>query len=201
MNIEEYNKNRGIYSGLIDHNGSICGFWLIGTWYGTSPKGKYYYGTYPPSYLKRMKLLFSKEFEGKVLHLFSGILQSDKKNIVTMDIKPEPVKGIKPDVVGDAQEVEEYFSEDTFDLIMADPPYGDNYKKYGTEKISRKKVIRKCALIIKNRGYLVWLDTIMPQWRKKDGWQYKGSIGLCPSTNHRVRVATILQMQREIKDD
>jgi len=194
IDIENYNSRRGKYSPLVLHNGGVYGFWLIGRRYGISPKGVYYYGTYPPSYLKRISYLFPKEFEGgRILHLFSGIIKGDGERVITMDIKPEVVEGIKPNVVGDAQEVNEYFPEKYFDLILADPPYDDNHIKYGTDKISRKKVIHKCSFILKEGGYLVWLDTMMPQWSKKDGWAYKGSIGLCQSTNHKVRGITILK--------
>lgn len=33
MYIAYYNNHRGIYSPLIDHNGSVAGFWLVGNNY------------------------------------------------------------------------------------------------------------------------------------------------------------------------
>lgn len=71
--------------------------------------------------------------------------------------------------------------------------YDDNHIKYGTEKVNKKKVIKGCARVLKVGGYLVWLDTIMPIWAKADGWKLRGTIGLLQSTNHKVRVITILQ--------
>ena len=48
----------------------------------------------------------------------------------------------------------------------------------------------------KEGGYLCWLDTLIPQWRKADGWNYNGNIGIAQSTNHKVRGLTILQRKR-----
>ena len=199
--IEYYNNHRGKYSPLLNHNGIVCGFWLIGRWYNATKNGTYYYGAYPSSYLDRMKLLFYYEMTiGRVLHLFSGTIKGGKEErftaprIYTMDLNPEPIPNVFPTIVGNAEEVDNYLTKDYFDIILADPPYDDNYKKYNTPKVNRKKTIHACSKIIKTGGFLIWLDTIMPQWRKKDGWIYKGSIGLCQSTNHRIRGITILQM-------
>ena len=71
MDIENYNDNRGNYSPLVEHNGAAYGFWLIGRWHNTTKGKAYYYGAYPPSYLRRLELLFPKQFEGTILHLFS----------------------------------------------------------------------------------------------------------------------------------
>lgn len=190
--VKNYNtKKKDSWSPLISHNGTICGFWWFGHWSGIGRfKGKYFYGAYPRGFLDRVKLLFEDIFnDGKILHLFSGTLKGDGKKVITFDICPE----LEPDVVGNAEEVDMYFSKE-FDLILADPPYDDNYKKYNTPKFSRKKVIHKCSKICKDGGYLCWLDTIVPQWtKKKDGWLYRGNIGIQQSTNHRARVLTILE--------
>ena len=98
-----------------------------------------------------------------------------------------------PDVVGDAVELSSYFEPASFDLILADPPYKGNYEKYGVKPFSKKKVLSECAKILRPGGYLVWLDTIMPQWRKKDGWIYRGNIGLAQSTNHVYRAVLFLE--------
>ena len=196
MNIENYNLHRQNFSPLVEHNNAVYGFWLIGRWYNATMGGQYYYGAYPPSYLKRLGLLFPDIFNvGKILHLFSGTVIGDGERIITLDINPEPIQGIKPDIIGDAEELDGLFSENKFDLIVADPPYGDNYIKYGTKPINRKKIVHLCSIILKNGGFLVWLDTIIPQWAKRDGWVLRGMIGLAQSTNHAVRSITILQKQ------
>jgi len=199
LSLENYNrfaKNKR-YSPCVEHNGAIYGFWLVGRWYNVTKGGKYYYGAYPPTYLARIHALFSITDKDlfqqpyKILHLFSGTVKGNGKNIITLDIKSE----LNPDVVGDAQKLSKYFSEDYFDLIIADPPYEDNYIKYGTKKFSRKKVLGECYKVLKKDGYLVWLDTILIQWSKKF-WDLKGIIGLCQSTNHRIRAVAILRCKK-----
>jgi hypothetical protein len=187
MNLDHYNRNRGIFSALHEHGGRITGFWMEGNNYRNKSR---LYGAYPPSYLKRMRLLFPEEFrDGRVLHLFSGSIPSSKDaQILTLDINPD----MNPDILCDASEVDKYLSVQ-FDLILADPPYDHNYVRYGTEPVNKRKVVHACSKIIKPGGHLVWLDTIMPQWAKKDGWRLAGTIALLQSTNHKVRVATILE--------
>ena len=106
----------------------------------------------------------------------------------------EPIPGIKPDFVTDAERLDECVPENFFDLVISDPPYGLNHIKYGIKKkVNRKRVVHLCSKVLKAGGYLIWLDTVLPQWRKADGWTLCGLIGLGQFTNHQVRVVTILQ--------
>jgi len=199
MDVAHYNANRGIYFPIIEQGGLFGTFWLVGNSYKNQAK---MFGAYPPSYLKRIQLLFPEEFEkGWILHLFSGTLQGSERQI-TFDIRQE----MKPDFVGNAEDIDRIFTQEMvgrvagnselwegFDLILADPPYDENHIRYGTKLVNKKKVIKKCATILKPGGHLVWLDTIMPIWSKADGWKLKGTIGLLQSTNHKVRVISILE--------
>jgi len=55
--------------------GWLYGIWQIGNYY----KRKYdYYGSYPPSYLKRIYSLFPDKT--KLLHLFSGAIDDNESN-------------------------------------------------------------------------------------------------------------------------
>jgi len=182
------------WSPIIYHNGSVVGFWWFGRWYNSSRDlGFYYYGAYPYGFMDRIKVLFKEQFStGQVLHLFSGTLRSEDPRIITFDINPE----VKPNIVGDAEKVGDYFHPGTFDLILADPPYDDNHEKYGTKKVSKKKVVSKCVDLLKVGGYLCWLDTLIPQWKNADGWKYAGMIGVVQSTNHKARAITMLRRER-----
>jgi hypothetical protein len=202
MDVAYYNANRGIASPLIEHGDIVCGFWMCGNdYHNKSPL----YGAYPPCYLPRMKLLFPEEFEkGKILHLFSGSINCDTpavgNDVFRVDIKPHEILTADghimttgPDIIGYEEEIDTMFDPGTFDLILADPPYDDNHLKYGTEKVNKKKVIKASTKALRVGGFLVWLDTIMPIWAKADGWKLRGTIGLLQSTNHKVRVISILE--------
>lgn len=171
------------YAPLVVHNDRLYGFWLIGRWYATD---RQFYGSYPPSYLARVCSLFPDCT--RVLHLFSGSLKDVRMNEVTFDIKPE----LSPMVCDDVRNLR-HFKEGAFDLILADPPYeASDFEKYGCKPFNKVKVVAQCSVLVKSGGFLVWLDTRMPMFSKRD-WQLYGYIGLVQSTNHRVRQITMFQ--------
>ena len=176
------------WSKLHIHNNLIYGFWLVGAWYNTAnERGFSFYGAYPPHYLERIRSLFPDC--RKVLHLFSGTVEKQYEDEVTFDINPE----CNPDICGDVRELCRYFSEEEFDLILADPPYeGGDFKIYGYKPFSKPAVIKDCYCITKKGGFLVWLDTRFPQFSKRQ-WSVIGTVGLVQSTNHKVRMVTIFQ--------
>lgn len=204
ISVENYNANRGIYSPLIEHNGIICGFWLCGQNYRNPSR---LYGAYPPSYLKRMQLLFPKfTYEGiatvchyshhEVMHLFSGMISQNNKEFpgLTFDIKDYGYTSF----LGDAEDLSAIWERGAkglkLKLILADPPYNEkSLKEYGASPVNKRMVIKECAKVLRPGGHLVWLDTIIPIWAKADGWKLRGIIGLVQSTNHVCRVATILE--------
>jgi hypothetical protein len=192
LSVENYNKNRGVYSPLMEHNGIICGFWLCGQNYRNPTQ---YYGAYPPSYLKRMGWLFPDHEDYQVLHLFSGKTPPGTwKNEYFFDSNIEVLPDYPHNVCcGNAENLSEFTEGMSFDLIASDPPYDLNYIKYGTPKVNKKKVIKECAKVLEIGGHLIWLDTIIPIWSKADGWKLRGTIGLIQSTNHKCRVATIFE--------
>jgi len=161
--------------------------WLDGIWVlGNNYKGSGYFGAYPPNYLTRITALFPDA--ERILHLFSGSLP--KGNYVRFDTN-EPA-----DVLGDANLLSSYFKPDSFDLILADPPYSsEDADHYGTPMINRNKVISECVLILESGGYIVWLDQVLPMFRKQT-LNLCGLIGIVRSTNHRFRVASIFQKNR-----
>ena len=186
MKVEEradnFTRSFPKYSPLVVHNGRLYGFWLIGRWYASN---RSFYGSYPPSYLDRVRSLFP-DCE-RVLHLFSGSLQDVHLNEVTYDIKPD----FNPIICDDAKNMLQHFKVGEFDLILADPPYElRDFEKYGCKPFNKGRVVKDCSVITKPGGFLVWLDTIMPIFSKRD-WELFGCIGLVQSTNHRTRQITI----------
>ena len=53
--------------------------------------------------------------------------------------------------------------------------------------INRNKVIKECSKVLNKDGYLVWLDQVLPMFRKDDLKMWL-TIGMVRSTNHRFRV-------------
>lgn len=180
-----YNKAFPNFPPLVFTDRWVYGIWMLGNDYRNKTT---YYGAYPPTYLKRIISMFPDSEE--VLHLFSGSLDKSVKGI-RLDINPD----LKPDIIGDASKLSEIFEPKRFDLILADPPYSnDDAKRYGTPLIKRNIVVSECFKVLKPEGYLIWLDQVLPMYRK-DELKLVGTIGIIRSTNHRFRVVSIFQKQ------
>ena len=156
----------------------IDGMWIMGNNYRTSG----YYGAYPHTYLERVGSMFQDA--KRVLHLFSGSLPPG--NYTRFD-------RLSGDVVGDAHVLADYFQGKLFDLIYADPPYSiEDCDHYGCAMVNRNKVISECVRVLEPGGFIVWLDQVLPMFRKSD-LEMCGVIGMVKSTNHRFRVVTIFR--------
>lgn len=165
------------------------GRWLEGTWIGgNNYRGSGYYGAYPPDYLDRVRAVFPDKAQGRVLHLCSGSLTADALIPgVRLDINPM----VRPDVCGDAKALP--FVDAAFDLTLVDIPYGEKHaKRYGTKMPDRLRVTREAARVTAPRGFMVWLDTKLPMFRK-DEWFWCGTVQVIRSTNHDYRGAAIFE--------
>lgn len=163
----------------------LYGFWMMGNNYRKKTE---YYGAYPHSYLKRVFALFPDC--RKILHVFSGTLDKTVPG-KKVDINPER----NPDYIGDAKELS-LFVKEKYSLLIADPPYSAaDAEHYGTIMINRKKVVSECAKVLRPGGFLVWLDQVLPMFRKKE-LHLVGIISVIISTNHRTRCTFIWQKPR-----
>ena len=168
---------------FLGEDNRLYGTWVMGNNYQVKSE---YYGGYPYGYLKRIKALFPDK--KNVLHLFSGKVGKDIFDGITIDINPDN----NPDIVGSADNLGFIFGRE-FDLILADPPYSiEDCDHYKTTMIKRNVVLRECSKVLKEGGHLVWLDQVLPMYRK-DEFKVIGYIGMVKSTNHRFRVITIFE--------
>lgn len=164
---------------IMEHNERLYGIWMIGNNYKRTAD---YYGSYPPSYLKRVYSLFPDAKD--ILHLFSGKLSNISG--VTVDIR----KDVGTMVVANAKQLP-FINQ--FDLVIADPPYTKaDAKKYLGTCPSTAMVMRDLFLAVQSKGFVVWLCTHPPLYRK-DMWNLAGVIGLHVGTNKRFRSVIILQ--------
>ena len=173
----------------------IEALWIMGNDYRVKSG---YYGGYPAGYLDRIMSMFP-DFENG-LHLFSGMIDEGReqdalgRKMTTFDINPDRPANIH----GDAEKLSEHFAPETFDLILADPPYSaEDAEHYGTPMVSRNKVLKECHKVMKPGGWLIWLDQVFPQFRKEE-FNLALSIGMIKSTNHRVRAIFGFQ-KREVE--
>jgi hypothetical protein len=183
LDIDNYNKTFNKYPPLVKTDRWVYGVWMIGNDYRNKSK---YYGSYPPSYLKRIKSLFPDV--KNMLHLFAGKVELGHwENETTFDINLD----LKPTVVGNSSFLP--FKINSFELILADPPYTQtDADKYNCKMPNRKNTLHECYRVLKPNSYIVWLDTVLPMYRKIE-FSLVGTIGLIRSTNHRVRMVFMFQ--------
>lgn len=143
-----------------------------------------YYGGYPAGYLRRVRALSPDKH--KILHLFSGKVDTEVMPGLTVDINPEN----RPDIVDDAQTLTSTPLE-SFDLVMADPPYSvEDCERYQTTMVKRNKVMAALGARLNPGCHVVWLDQVLPMFRK-DQFAIDAVIGMVKSTNHRFRVVVV----------
>ena len=181
---ENFKKMTG-YENYLFHSddGWIAGTWVMGGDYTVNTG---YYGGYPAGYLLRIKALFPDK--QNILHVFSGQVDLEILNGHTVDLDDKQ----NPNFVDDAQTLEKVPVGD-YDLILADPPYSvEDAEHYEPSMVSRNKVMRALGLKAKKGTHVVWLDQVLPMYRK-DQWDIQAVIGMVKSTNHRFRVITIFE--------
>ena len=174
-------------------DGRIVGTWIMGNNYHATSR---IYGSYPHGYLKRVRALFPDK--AAPLHLFAGRVDLAAWPGDTLDIDPEA----QPTYVCDAQQDLSGVPLEAYDIVLADPPYSvEDAERYQTTMIKRNKVMRQLATGCRPGTHVVWLDQVLPMYRKAE-WRIEGVIGMVKSTNHRFRIVTIFERRAdEVPED
>lgn len=182
--IANYGKLTGFPRSLfVAEDGRVVGTWIMGNDYRVKTG---YYGGYPAGYLKRVSALFPDR--KNVLHVFSGQVDLAAMPGDTVDCNPE----LKPTYVADAHDLS-VVPLSSYDLVLADPPYSiEDAERYQTTMVKRNVVLRSLAGGLRAGSRLVWLDQVLPMYRK-DQWAIEAVIGMVKSTNHRFRMITIFR--------
>ena len=179
LKIDKYhNKFNKFPQSLFLSNNSIIGLWVMGNNYTTKSN---LYGAYPHGYLNRIHTLYPI-ISGKTLHIFSGSLE-DSDDYDKVDYKT----GI------DAETMSSIIPNNFYELVLADPPYSvEDCDHYGCCMVKRNVVFNECYKVMKTGGILIWLDQVLPQYKKIE-FEIQARIGMVKSTNHRYRVITIFK--------
>lgn len=182
--IDNYVRETGYPRSLfIAEDGRVVGTWIMGNDYRVKSA---YYGGYPAGYLRRIAALFPDR--KRVLHIFSGKVDLKVMPGDTIDCNSD----VSPTWVADAHDLGGVPLSD-YDLILADPPYSiEDAERYQTTMVKRNVVMRSLAQGVSEGAWLVWLDQVLPMYRK-DEWAIEATIGMWKSTNHRFRGITIFK--------
>lgn len=168
---------------FISEDGRVVGTWIMGNDYRVKTG---YYGGYPAGYLKRIAALFPDRRH--VLHVFSGQVDLAAMPGDTLDSDST----LRPTFVADAHDLSRVPLA-RYDLVLADPPYSvEDAERYQATMVKRNVVLRSLAAGMRAGAHLVWLDQVLPMYRK-DEWIIEAVIGMVKSTNHRFRMTTIFR--------
>ncbi len=161
-------------------------------WFLPRPKKDRYKGGMPlycEEWLIELAKDILKNQSIKLLNLFCGM----NKLGVRVDIRKE----VNPDFLCDTHNVSEHFDYNSFDVILADPPYSDKESKelYGTGKLNYKKWTGQCDLLLKEGGLLiVYHKYIMPNPNPKK-YEVAKRVFVGNRTYHIPRVAIYFKKQ------
>ncbi len=143
------------------------GCFVVGNYYR---REKGYYGEFPPGLLKRLFSLLP-DYK-KVLHVFSGTVNIDGH--VSIDINIDNY----PNVCADVQQLP--IKDESFDLVIADPPYRkQDALEYNCKMPNNRLVLKEVARVCRKGGILIWVDIKPPIW-SNENWKWSGLIQILP---------------------
>lgn len=183
--VNHYNKVLHKYPKLMFDKG-----WMYSVWYCSRPfKKQDFYGKYPLTFLKRVRVLFGdcRPF----VHLFSGTVIPEEGEI-TVDNDPS----LKPTYCCEAENLP--FESNSVCCIVADPPYSKEHAKYYTCKTypSMKNVFMECSRVLKVNSYLLILHTHLLTVPRKSNLKLRGTIGILSGTNAVSRILAIYSKEK-----
>jgi len=156
--VANINKNLPQYPKTVFDKG-----WIYGVWYcGRKFQKSQLYGEYPATFFKRILAMFPNIEEERFLHLFSGTMGngfgvtvdgSDKfnPNIIHVLTKDTPLP----------------FQNETFDVVLADPPYSkDHAKEYVLPYPSPTLILKEAMRVLKPGGYFLLLHQMYPSYKR-----------------------------------
>ncbi len=161
ISVENWNNTFPKYPVTIEDKG-----WIYGVWYcGTSFTKVSLHGQYPPTFLKRALALFPSVVD--VLHAPSGALSSADlpSGHKTIDLIRDQVR--KPDYIADCSAMP--FKDESFDLILSDPPYTKKDSEiYGCKPFPIGKFMRESHRVLKPDGIVGVLHTYYPMYKRSE---------------------------------
>jgi hypothetical protein len=174
----------------LERDGWVIGSWILGQSYARKVN---YHGAYPGNLLRRIDAVFFDR--GPTLHLFSGMVVLEQMPGDTLDIKPE----LNPTYCCDAETCEGV-PLDKYHFVLADPPYSDkDHGEYGTEPISRSKVLKTLAHGLPVGAYICWVNEVTPVYRSDWPLKWEGFIAVSTSGGHRGRFLYIYRKTAEAR--
>jgi len=152
---------------------------LTGLWACGRSSGKYW-GTWPPGLIWRVKALWYHG--GRILEPFGGVAH--------IDISTDLNRDLNPTVLADAHRLP--FRDNTFSLVLMDPPYSQEYEKlYHSPRVHLVKAIHESMRVLKPGGILALLHFLCPKNPSIGPFRRIALIGITCGVNHRIRALSV----------
>ena len=149
--------------------------------------GEWKTGGYPANFMRRAYETLGVTDPSRVLHLCAGGVRSG----VTLDIRLD----LRPKVVADVRALP--FRDESFDWIMADPPYAESYAEqlYGTGSVYPRPgpILREAARVLRPGGRFGLLHYIAPMPHAVDRVRLVGCWGVWLGTNMAIRAWSVYE--------
>jgi len=152
---------------------------------GNPPKGKQEQ-MFPSRFIKNLKRFYPYE-DKKVLWMFSGIIEEKGD---TTDIRPET--GAK--IIAPYDELP--IPDETYDMIIADPPYNPLFaKKWRADFPKPKRILKEATRITKKGGLILILHCIViPEfYNQKFGVKRIALHPILCGVNNAIRVLNVFK--------
>lgn len=163
----------------------IRDFWSLHLPRKTYREGRAYYGTYPEGFIKKVKELGI--WGEKVLELFGG---ENNRDTITIDLDAN--RTLAPTYYGDCRAVLPMLPDNTYDLILIDPPYDEiAFKKYDCPPISVYEIYDDVVRICKPEKFIGILHTKPP--RKPKGTKLHALIAISLGPDRQMRYFQVFQ--------
>lgn len=152
-------------------------------WVLPRPRKDHYPGGFPLYFERKLITLLQLQNGAKVLHPFGGKAEYG----IRVDVDPST----NPDILGNAENLP--FQDNTFDLVICDPPYTEDLAKkiYRCPGPKFHKWTREAVRVCKEFGIICLYHWVMLP--RLSGTALRLRIVILQRTWGRPRVATILQ--------
>jgi len=150
----------------------------IETWWLPRPSKSKYRGSFPLHFETKLFKLYPSQ---NILQPFGGK--------ATVGIRCDINAGVVPDYVCDAHELP--FDNETFDFILLDPPYNDDYSRelYNTGKLKKKQYVTEAIRVCKPGGYIAHYDIVLNP--RPEHTAYDRIIVILTRAYHKPRVCAV----------
>lgn len=155
------------------------------TWWLPRPSKSKYPGSFPLHFEAKLFKLYPSQ---NILQPFGGKAEQGTRCDLVADTNP--------DYLCDAHKLP--FADNTFDFVLCDPPYNNEYSRdmYGTGKIKKSLFSKEAVRVCKLGGYVALYDIVLNP--RLEGTNYDRIIVVLTRVYHKPRICCIYKKESSV---